>query len=374
MKRAGRTGRARPCGVPPSRVAGGIQPPVHGGPRVRTRARRSRCAGDDGVPRWPRRARGRTVARAHHGWLEVDAPDRAARQACWLGLQLLLRGEGVRAGAWYARAAELVDGRDLPERGFLLVPEALRAIDEVRLPRRWRYRRDRGLGDRFGELDLQAFGRLLRGQVFIAADRIAPGMESLDEAMVAVSADGVSPLATGIVYCAVIEACSAVFDLRRAREWTTACPTGATRSRGWCRTGEQCLVHRAEIMQLQGSWPEAVDEARQACTLLDGRPAIGMAYYQLAECTGCAASSSTPSVAIARPADGSRLRSPVWRCCAWHRTESKRPQPRAGERSPTSPSPSNEAARSPPRAASSRAAVRPRRDHAGRRRRSRSTE
>ena len=224
------------------------------------------------------------VARAHHGWLEVDAPDRAARQACWLGLQLLLRGEGVRAGAWYARAAELVDGRDLPERGFLLVPEVLRAIDEREAAEALAISLEIvDLGDRFGELDLQAFGRLLRGQAFIAADRIAPGMESLDEAMVAVSADGVSPLATGIVYCAVIEACSAVFDLRRAREWTTALSHWCDAQPGLVPYRGQCLVHRAEIMQLQGSWPEAVDEARQACTLLDGRPAIGMAYYQLAE-------------------------------------------------------------------------------------------
>ena len=52
--------------------------------------------------------------------------------------------------------------------------------------------------------------------------------------------------------------------MRRAQEWTAA----LTR---WCEqqpemvayTG-RCLVHRAEIMQLHGAWPDALEEARRA--------------------------------------------------------------------------------------------------------------
>jgi ATP/maltotriose-dependent transcriptional regulator MalT len=46
------------------------------------------------------------------------------------------------------------------------------------------------------------------------------------------------------------------------------------------------LVHRAEIMQVHGEWPDALVEARKACVLLSkppGQPAAGVAYYQLGE-------------------------------------------------------------------------------------------
>jgi DNA-binding NarL/FixJ family response regulator len=45
------------------------------------------------------------------------------------------------------------------------------------------------------------------------------------------------------------------------------------------------MVHRSEIMQLHGAWPDALDEARRACQRLSvpPQPQLGAAFYQRAE-------------------------------------------------------------------------------------------
>jgi DNA-binding CsgD family transcriptional regulator len=225
-------------------------------------------------------------ARAFAEWAHRGEAPRAARCAILLGLQLLVRGEAARGGGWLARARRLLDEAaiDCAERGYLLVPAGLeRLVSGDPAGARDLFCTAIRIGERFGDPDVTAFGRLGLAQALIVLRRTAPAFTYLDEVMVAATAGELSPIVTGIVYCAAIEACQVTFELRRAQEWTTALTHWCAAQPDLVPFRGQCLVHRAQIMQLHGSWPDALDEARRACERLGDRPAAGGAHYQLGE-------------------------------------------------------------------------------------------
>lgn len=226
--------------------------------------------------------------RAHNAWRAHGELGRAVRSAFWIGFGLVQRGDMAQGGGWLARAGRLVEEHalDTVERGYLLVPEGLMALGagdaDTALER---FGEAGSLGRRFGDRDLATLGLLGRGEVLLRLGRTSEGLGLFDEAMVSVTAGETSPTISGLVYCAVIESCQQVFDLRRAREWTAALDRWCDQQAGLVPYRGQCLVHRAQVLQVGGEWAAATAVIEDACRRLRDppHPAVGMAYYQLGE-------------------------------------------------------------------------------------------
>jgi DNA-binding CsgD family transcriptional regulator len=229
------------------------------------------------------------LERAHHAHLRAGETLGAVRCAFWLGMFNAERGERALGAGWLGRARRLLEreDRDCVERGYLLVTtmaeheqagdvEAAVAttVDAARI------------GERFGDGDLVALTLYERGRLLLEDGRVDAGLALFDEVMVAVCAGELSPMVTGILYCSVIASCQQTFDLRRAREWTAALGDWCDEQPDMVALRGRCLVHRAEIMQVDGAWPAALKAAQRAGDriLEEADPvAAGEAFYRQGE-------------------------------------------------------------------------------------------
>ncbi len=230
------------------------------------------------------------LERLHQFHVDGGRHGDAARAAFWSGFRLFSLGEPARAAAWMQRTRRMLE-RAGPEsgvlEGYLLLPEAHRHLGGGDFEASHAAAsRAVEIGERFADPDLVAFARTLQGRALVRQGSIAEGLVLLDEAMLAAANDELAPIITGLVYCTMIATCCLVYAMDRAREWTEALAC-------WCESQPQlvpftglCMVHRAEIMQWNGAWPEAAAEAegayRQLAESVD-RDAAAAACYQQGE-------------------------------------------------------------------------------------------
>jgi tetratricopeptide (TPR) repeat protein len=229
------------------------------------------------------------LARGYQESVNHKDVTRAARFAFFRGHSMIFTGEIGQANGWFTRARNALAerGADCVEWGYLLVPQGIEhlmegdpqsacaAFTEAQL-----------IGRRFADPTLVATAGHGRGRSLIHTGQLDEGLAVLDEVMVSVAANEVSPLLVGDIYCGVLEACQELFDLRRAREWTSLLSR-------WCQDQPDlvpyrgpCLIHRIEIMRQHGDWDDALEEAQRACDWLS-LPASpegpADAFYQLGE-------------------------------------------------------------------------------------------
>ncbi len=231
----------------------------------------------------------RLLQRVYYVHVHAGETGKAVRAAFYLWHALSAKGEFGHAGGWIARARRLTEREPgCAELGFLFIPEAQRQFGECDFAGAFATAGQAAvLADRLADHDLVAIAVHIQGRARIRQGRVVEGLALLDEALVEVTAGETSAGATSWIYCSVIDACRELCELRRAREWTLAL-------NAWCDARPQytgvfsaiCRVHRAELLLLDGAWPDAVREAELACEQLtrgNGVAMAGPAFYQLGE-------------------------------------------------------------------------------------------
>jgi DNA-binding CsgD family transcriptional regulator len=228
------------------------------------------------------------LERAHHLYVERGETLRAARSATFIGINLAYRGLVGPATGWLARAQRILESwpDQAAEHGLLMLPlifqnEAAGDFEQAAAVAH----EAAEIGERFGDGDLVAMARHAEGHMLVKAGRVREGLPLLDESMVIATTQDLWPFTIGIVYCGVILACSAAFEVARARQWTQALTDWKEQQPELVAFTGRCLVHRAEILQLGGSWADALEEARLAGRRFveTKNPAAGIAYYRQAE-------------------------------------------------------------------------------------------
>jgi DNA-binding CsgD family transcriptional regulator len=228
------------------------------------------------------------LARAYESSLAAGDTEQATRAAGWLSLWLIELGDFSRCVVWASRAMHLAKAMADPGAlaGFVrLAPavaqlgsgdpaEARRISDEVL-----------AIGVREDDRELVANASLCLGKSLIELGEVAEGFACFDRAMAAIVDGELSPVASGVVACAVISDAIMAFDLERAAVWTRVLDD-------WCRDQPELVTFSgqrhalsAALLIARGAWAEAATAAELALARLragDYRAVYG-APYQLAE-------------------------------------------------------------------------------------------
>lgn len=225
--------------------------------------------------------------RAYTLHLEAGNRARAGYMAVTLARHHFNKLEQSMAFGWIGKAERLFSEiPESPEHGYLSQLHTMAALDMGDLQGAQQLAQETiDIGTRYGDRDLQAFGLEDLGRALIGLGRVEEGIALIDEATVAAVGGETGPLATGVIYCRAISACSELADYRRAGEWTDA-------ARRWCERQSiaggfpgVCRVHRAEIIRLRGDWGEAELEARRAVDELGSfmQAIASEAFYEIGE-------------------------------------------------------------------------------------------
>jgi class 3 adenylate cyclase len=229
-----------------------------------------------------------TFEKAFSRLVEEDKPNEAGRVAALLAYFALRRQAFAVAGGWIARAEGLLDGQ--PESvghvwlNIMYMGRALFVEGDMEATIHLTDVVLEGATS-VGFSSAKSIAKSFKALAMIQQGDWRDGVRLLDEAASMAIVGGDDLRMTSDVYCNTIAACRNLGDYERAAEWTEEAERWmhANSVRGY--TGA-CQVHRAELKRLHGSWLEAEDEARRACSELERFHIIdylGAAHYEIGE-------------------------------------------------------------------------------------------
>jgi len=228
----------------------------------------------------------RLIERSFRSHSRAGRQTQAARDAFWLALVCLFRGEMGQSNAWIERGRRQIGSIECVERGYLQIPdiELTLSRDDAAMAHDLAAEVC-ALAERYGDADLLAVSRHLQGRAAIRLGEVPRALALLDETMLAVSRGELSPIMTGLMYCSVIRACSEVCEFGRAREWTLALSRWCDEQPGMVAFTDSCMVHRAEVLQFQGAWQDALAAMLRLCErcAAGNRKPPAAAFYLQAE-------------------------------------------------------------------------------------------
>ena len=230
----------------------------------------------------------RTMERAFTAFRDEGANSDAAIMATRLAGLAFSRLAVSVGSAWLSRAERLVESEpDSPaqawiglERLFVTVmiegdmARGLPLTDEVL-----------EIAHRTGAKEAVPLAMGVKGMIMVMQGEWREGMALIDEAAVLSISEQGDLRSTSGVYCITISACSTLADYRRASEWTDQADRWMA-TKGIAGYTGVCQVHRAELKKLSGAWPEAVEEASNACRELEKFRMLvdaGFAYSEIGE-------------------------------------------------------------------------------------------
>jgi len=227
------------------------------------------------------------LERAFAGFSDADRSLDAARVGMTLGYQAFRRGAQSIAGGWLARVEHLLATE--PESGTharLMAFHVLESLMGGRIDQAIEIA-DRAIdvARRQAEPNSMFMAMSFKGMAQVFSGELEAGFALIDEAATAAASGQLDLRVASDIYCNTISACRTAGDLRRAGQWVDEGERWMKRQSVGGYPGI-CRVHRAELKMLRGQWPEAEQEAREACVELERfglLDAVGHANYQIGE-------------------------------------------------------------------------------------------